>query len=111
MELGVAAAFGEVIDRAGAAFSDFITAVFYPILSVFFGPINRALEHWYLPWASIFALGLFFSGMIFVFVLKKQYVNLDAPGKGLLYDLRLWTIVSMTPHVIVYLYFAKWSGN
>jgi len=102
-------AFGEFMDTAGTAFSNGVTTVFKPILSPIFDPINRFLNAIYLPWATYFSLGLFVAGMIWVFTLKKQYVNLDAPGKGLLYDLRLWTIISMTPHVIVYVYFAKWE--
>ena len=90
-------------------FAKTITTVFKPLLSWFFTPINEFLVSVYTPWASICALSLFFGGMIFVFSLRKEYVNLDAPGKGIFYDLRLWTVISMTPHVLVYLYFAKWS--
>jgi len=98
------------MDDIKAAFGSAVTAVFKPILSPFFNPINNMLNAIDpAPWGSIAALSLFFGGMIFVFSLKKEYVNLDAPGKGLLYDLRLWTVLSMTPHVIMYLYFARWS--
>ena len=38
-------------------------------------------------------------------VLKNEYVNLDQPGKHIWTDLRLWTVISMLPHVVVYLYF------
>ncbi|MDZ4858172.1 MAG: hypothetical protein SGI88_04255 [Candidatus Hydrogenedentes bacterium] len=102
-------AFGAFMERVSTAVSDGITAVFKPILSPIFDPINNFLNSVYMPWATLFSLGLFGAGMLWVFLLKKEYVNLDSPGKGILYDLRLWTVISMTPHVIVYLYFAKWS--
>ena len=98
------------MDDFKAAFSSTVTAIFKPILSKFFDPVHNMLNAISpAPWGTIAALCLFFGGMIFVFSLKKEYVNLDAPGKGPLYDLRIWTIISMMPHVIMYLYFARWS--
>jgi hypothetical protein len=88
--------------------SQFVTEVFHPILSPFFAPINAFLGRHYLPWATLCALGLFVGAMIWVFTLRREYVNLDAPSRHLWHDLRLWTILSMLPHVIVYLYFARW---
>ena len=99
------------MDETKAAFGRLVTAIFKPILSPIFTPINNLLNSIDpAPWGTIGALALFFGGMIFVFSLRKEYVNLDAPGKGPLYDLRIWTVLSMTPHVIMYLYFAKWSN-
>jgi len=86
------------------AISATIDHVFGPMLHPIFNPINNALIHVYEPWARIFAVGLFISAMIFVFLLKKEYVNLDGP-KSIWADLRLWTVLSMVPHLIVYLYF------
>lgn len=54
---------------------------------------------------TLSAVGLFLAAMAWVFMLKKEYVNVDSPGKGPQYDLRFWTVISMTPHIIVYLYF------
>ena len=52
---------------------------------------------------KFFAVGLFLCTILWVmFILKKEYVNVDQPKKGLLYDLRLWTLVSMSPHMIIY---------
>ncbi|HRI86909.1 MAG TPA: hypothetical protein PK869_01520, partial [Candidatus Hydrogenedentes bacterium] len=79
------ASFGKFMDGVSTAFSNWITAVFKPILSPIFDPINAFLNTHYLPWATICSLGLFIAGMAWVFTLKRQYVNLDAPGKGPLY--------------------------
>jgi len=86
------------------AISAAIDHTFGGILRPAFAPINDALAHVYMPWARIFALGLFIGTMVWVFFLKKEYVNLDGP-KAWWADLRLWTVLSMVPHLIVYLYF------
>jgi hypothetical protein len=85
-----------------------ITKIFYPILSPIFTPINNLLSSVYEPYATICAIGLFLSGIGLVFWLKKEYVNLDSPGEGWRYDLRLWTVVTMIPYIVAYLYFKKW---
>ena len=92
-----------------SGFSGFMTRIFAPILKPVFNPINDFLASHYAPWATICALGLFIGAMIWAFTLRKEYVNVDAPSKSFLYDLRFWTVISMLPHVLVYLYFAKWS--
>lgn len=52
---------------------------------------------------KFFAVGLFVCTILWVMlILKKEYVNVDQPKKGLLYDLRIWTLVSMSPHMIIY---------
>lgn len=87
-------------------FSAQINTIFRPVFVPVFAPINLALEPVYMPWARIVAVGFFVGTMIWVFVgLKRAYVNLDAPSKAPWHDLRFWTIVSMLPHVIVYLWF------
>ena len=86
-------------------FSQTISDTFGPILRPIFSPLNEPLSA--LPpivW-TLAAVGLFASTMIWVFLLKKEYVNVDSPGKGPQYDLRFWTVISMMPHVLVYLYF------
>jgi hypothetical protein len=88
------------------AISQAISGVCRPILVPAFRPFNSAMAA--LPqWLALpFALGLFVGAMIWVWAfLKKDFVNLDAPHKGILYDLRWWTILSMLPHIAVYLYF------
>jgi hypothetical protein len=82
-----------------------ITRIFGPALKAVFHPIHDAISDVYMPWARICALGLFLLAMVWVYTLKREYVNLDAPNKKWYYDLRLWTIISMVPHLIVYLYF------
>jgi hypothetical protein len=86
-------------------FSDTITKIFLPILKPVFDPINNALGAVYTPWSTIFAVGLFVAAMIWVFAMRKEYVNLDAPSTHFWHDLRFWTILSMLPHVFVYFYF------
>lgn len=60
------------------------------------------------PWIwTVCSLGLFLLTMVWAFTLRKEYVNLDAPHKGVLYDLRFWVIVSMLPHLVVYFWFSR----
>jgi len=83
-----------------------INRIFGPVLMRIFQPTNEFLASAYMPWARIVAVGFFVGTMVWVFVgLKRSYVNLDAPSKHVWHDLRFWTIISMLPHVIVYLYF------
>ena len=88
---------------------DFLTRVFGPPLKVLFTPMNELVTAYYLPWATICAMLLYFSVIVWVWTLRREYANVDAPKQGLLYDLRFWTIVCMMPHILVYLYFAKWG--
>ena len=72
----------------------------------FFHPINDFMGSFYMPWARIVALGFFILTMVWVYVgLKKEYVNLQAPSNKPWHDLRIWTILSMLPHLVVYFYF------
>jgi Fe2+ transport system protein B len=89
------------MDNISQAISDTFGPILRPIFSPMDGPISALPA---IVW-TLSAAGLFIAAMAWVFTLKKEYVNIDAPGKGPLYDLRFWTVVSMTPHVIVYLYF------
>jgi len=89
-----------------AAIAAWINDFFGPILRPIFQPIDNLLAPIYQPWATIVAVGYFVGAMIWIFVgLKREYVNLEAPSKHVWHDLRFWVIVSMLPHVIVYLYF------
>lgn len=84
----------------------FCKIVFYPILSRIFHPINNLLNPIYQPWATIIAIAFFVGTMAWVcFILKPSYVNEGRPYKGWYTDLRLWTVLSMLPHVFVYFYF------
>ncbi len=94
--------FADLVER----FSSGVSHFFQPILQPIFTPISDAMAHVYEPWATGCAVGLFILAMLWVcFGLRKEFVNLDAPHKGILYDLRVWTVLSMLPHVIVYFYF------
>lgn len=48
------------------------------------------------------AVAFFQIAIIGVLFLRPEYVNIDQPKKSLLYDLRLWTILSMLPHMFIY---------
>jgi len=75
-----------------------------PMASLFAWP-NAAIGALPDVTAKLFAVLLFLGGIAVVFILRKEYVNVDRPGDSVLYDLRLWTILSMLPHVVIYLYF------
>jgi hypothetical protein len=95
------------MDDAGT-FSGTITRIFYPILSPVFSPVNDFLASHYQPWATLCALGLFaFGASVPWLLLKREFVNVDAPSTKLRHDLRVWTLVALLPHVAVYLYFTK----
>ena len=85
--------------------SEWITEVFGPMLKPVFSPIDTMLEPIYMPWARIFAIALFIGAMVWVWSLRVEYVNLDRPNNKWYSDLRIWTILCMLPHVIVYLVF------
>ncbi|MGC8737273.1 MAG: hypothetical protein ACP5UA_01355 [Candidatus Hydrogenedens sp.] len=88
------------------AFLDGLGRTFDPIIRPIFRPITTFLERTYQPWAKICALGLFVGTMLWVWLgMPKEYVNLGRKKKTVWTDLRLWTIISMLPHIIVYLYF------
>ena len=50
-------------------------------------------------------MGLFICAILWVFTLKKEYVNLDAPGQKPWHDLRFWTVAAMAPHIAIYFWF------
>lgn len=84
----------------------FCKAVFYPVLDPIFAPINKLLAPIYQPWATIIAITFFVGTMFWVgFILKESYVNMGRPTKAWYTDLRIWTVISMLPHVFVYFYF------
>ena len=87
---------------------DWINATFGPVLRPIFHPIDSLLAQFYWPWAQVVAISFFLGTMVWVYVgLRKEYVNLEAPSKKPWHDLRIWTIASMVPHLIVYFYFQK----
>jgi len=89
-----------------ATISTGIDTVLGPPLRAFFQPIDHLLAMGYMPWARIFALGFFLGTMVWVFLgLRREYVNLEAPSKKIWHDLRVWTVLAMLPHLIVYFYF------
>lgn len=84
----------------------FCVAVFYPILRVFFDPINTFLSNYYQPYATIVAIVFFVGTMAWVgFIMSESYVNEGRFLKRWYTDLRLWTVISMVPHLFVYYYF------
>ncbi len=93
------------MDTLLAAFSDGIDRVFGPPLRAFFHPIDRLFIPISAPWWKACAVALFLCAILWVFSLRKEYVNLDAPRKNLWCDLRLWTVLALSPHITIYLWF------
>lgn len=88
------------------AITRFCEKVFQPILLPIFKPVDRALRLVPDRAAGVCGVGLFVCAMIWVaLLLNPQYVNRGRPYKSWWTDLRLWTVISMTPHVLVYFYF------
>jgi len=79
--------------------------VFGPPLRAFFHPINDLFTPIPAAWWKVCAVALFLCAIIWVFTLRKEYVNLDAPRKGPWHDLRIWTVVALSPHIAIYLWF------
>lgn len=93
--------FAELINR----FSSGISSVFSGPMQTIFHPINNLFNP--IPefmW-QICAVALFVGAMVLIMSLRKQYVNVDQPHDSIWFDLRLWTVVSMLPHVFIYLWF------
>lgn len=85
----------------------FCERVFQEPLQKVFIPIDNFLNKIPTnPWATVCAISLFIIAMIIVgVVMKESYVNQGRTKKVWYTDLRLWTVVCMLPHVIVYFYF------
>lgn len=103
---GTVVAVSNAIVEGWLAFLDWFGGVFEPVAKPVFLPVNRFLATVYQPWAQIFALALFVGTMVWVcFLIKPEMLNSGRENKALWTDLRLWTIVSMVPHLFVYIYF------
>jgi len=86
-------------------FGEWITVTFHGPLSTFFNPIDSLITPVpEIAW-KISAVCLFVGAMIWVFSLNRAYVDLDRPNRHPWTDLRIWTVISMLPHVLVYLWF------
>lgn len=96
---GLGALMSSVSGWINETFSGPLQSIFHPIDGLFTGANPSVYK--------FFAVGLFVSTILWVmFILKKEYVNIDQPKKGLIYDLRLWTLISMSPHMIIYWIFS-----
>lgn len=86
---------------------EIMTRIFYPLLKPIFQRIDVFLSTDFMDnMATICALGLFICTMIWVgVIIRERYVNRGRPNDSIWTDLRLWTVISMLPHVFVYLYF------
>jgi hypothetical protein len=95
-----------LFDRFEAQVGEAFGRIFKPILEPIFAPINELLASFFQPYATICAVGMFIGTMIWVGVfLNKHYVNRGRPYTHWWSDLRLWTVLSMLPHIAVYFYF------
>lgn len=102
----VPSAINAFFERTGELFGTWVTNTFGPALKAVFHPMNDLLAM--LPAHSVgrfCAIAYFILAIIWVYRLKKEYVNLDAPGKSIIYDLRVWTVLALLPHFIVYIFF------
>lgn len=84
--------------------ANWVTRVFGPPLKAVFHPIDSMLDPIYMPWARVCALGLFIGAMIWVWMLRREYVDIERPNNKWYTDLRIWTVVAMLPHVVIYLF-------
>ena len=82
---------------------EWINEVFGPSLKAVFAPTNNIFT--YIPESAMpfvsteCAVLLFQLAVLWVLFLKEEYVNIDRPNKCFWNDLRLWTILSMLPHM------------
>jgi len=104
--LGILLRISDVILDSWLAFLDWFGGLWAPVLIPVFAPLNRLLSTVYQPWAMIITLGYFLGTMAWVaFILKPSYVNNGRQHAAWYTDLRLWTALSMLPHLFVYVYF------
>lgn len=85
---------------------NWINETFGPAMQTIFAPTNNVFT--YIPEGAVpfvsteCAVMLFQIAIVWVLFLKPEYVNIDRPNKHIWTDLRLWTIVSMLPHMYIY---------
>ena len=83
---------------------NWINDVFGPTLRTIFKPTNDIFTA--IPEASVSFVSTESAVLLFqlavVWFLKPEYVNVDRPNKRFWTDLRLWTILSMLPHMYIY---------
>ena len=87
--------------------SELIDKLFGPPMRAVFRPTNDVFNilapEMALILGKVLAMTLFVGAMIGVFLLRKEYVNLDRPNNARYTDLRIWTVAAMLPHVFIYL--------
>ncbi|HPU99168.1 MAG TPA: hypothetical protein PLO53_14600 [Candidatus Hydrogenedentes bacterium] len=104
--LGFLLRVSDVILDGWLAFLDWFGSLWAPLLHPVFSPLNRLLSGVYQPWAMIITLAYFIGTMLWVgLVLRPSYVNNGRRQAAWYTDLRLWTVISMLPHLFVYVYF------
>jgi len=104
--LGALLRISDVILNEWLAFLDWFGGLWAPVLAPIFAPLNRLLASVYQPWATVITLAYFLGAMAWVaFILKPSYVNNGRQHAAWYTDLRLWTALSMLPHLFVYVYF------
>src|SRR5690242_17630128 len=96
--------FADLYNKWTEAGHVWISDTFGPILKPFFHSLDSVFDNIYMPWARLSADALFIGAILWVYSLKKEYVNLDAPSKAWYADLRIWTVVCLLPHIFVYLF-------
>lgn len=85
---------------------NWINETFGPTMKTVFAPTNNVFT--YIPESSVgfvateSAVMLFQLAIVWVLFLNPAYTNIDRPNKRIWTDLRLWTILSMLPHMYIY---------
>jgi hypothetical protein len=85
---------------------DWINTTFGPTMKTIFAPTNNVFT--YVPKEAVpfvsteCAVMLFQLAIVGVLFLNPRYVNIDRPNNRFWNDLRLWTILSMVPHMYIY---------
>lgn len=74
-----------------------------PPLKALHTPIDKWLGAVPMSFAMVCAIGLYLIAVVWVWGLKKEFVFRGAPGKGWLYDLRIWATLVVIPYVVAYL--------
>ncbi len=98
--------FAQLYDRIAGVVEQFCATFVRPVLIKLFGPIDSLLNRVEQPWFTIAAIAFFVGTMLWVwFYLGESYVNLGRREKSVWTDLRIWTVISMLPHIFVYFYF------
>ena len=90
---------------AWESFTQRVREIVAPPLKSLFEPLDAWLSELPLSAGTVCAIGLYAVVAVGVLCLPKRYVYFGAPDQSSWRDLRLWSILAMSPFVFVYLFF------